>query len=187
VGVPFAIDVEVKTERLGIEFIYPSNWFSAGGAFRCKDVVVAARGMYDYAGRIFAVSNVVTSTLDDCIGQARMVFDANFKPDDKHWIRLEVYPEGTTRAQIESGRVKPVAATTDFLFNKSEADLRAAGVVSKPSESIVDRVTTGVTGTAQGIESTVRNVAIIAGIGFGVYLTQPFWPTISAKINKAIS
>lgn len=190
IGTPFAIDVEVKTERAGINALRPENWFAVGGFIRCVDAVIVARGRYDHNGRVWAYTNVTTSQLSGCTGTSRLIFDTQFRPDERHWIRLEVYRERTSREDIESGKAQPLAMTSDFLFNRSQSSLINAGVISTPAIPVTERITNAVIGPAGSMEriaKTTRNITVLALLGAGAYFTYPLWPQIQREIKKAFS
>ncbi|MCH8494024.1 MAG: hypothetical protein LAT57_00135 [Balneolales bacterium] len=189
-GTPFALDVEVQTERAGFAVLRPENWFAIGGPVRCVDAVVVARGRYDHAGKIWAFTNVVTSQLSNCSGIARLIFDSTFRPDKNHWIRLEVFKERTSREDIESGKAEPIAATSDFLFDTSQNALVNAGVITLPTLPLSERLTNAVVGpagTMERVAKTTRNITILALVGAGIYFTYPLWPQIQRDLKKALS
>jgi hypothetical protein len=189
VGAPFAIDVELESSRLGAAALYdPRNWFKLGGVLHCSDTVVVARGLYEHRDRIWALAPVSTSTFAGCRGTARMIFSIEFRPDATHWIKLQVFPAGTTAAHIAAGR-QPIAESTEFLFNRSQAQMQQTGTITAPTQSAVQTViatASGVVPSFDQVNRTARHITFLALVGAGIYFTLPFWPDIQRTLKASI-
>lgn len=160
-GSRFSVKVEVQTYGTGAFWRTP---------FQCLDAFVAVRGLNKYDNKILGGNFVRTFLTKNCIGETTITFDPVFTPDATSYVQFELYPGGSqewfqdqTRLQdIINGNVEPISVSQPMRFNQSYEQGVQTGEYSTGKDAWA-------TLPDADLQSTVRNVAILAGLGFAGY------------------
>lgn len=166
-GIPFAVDVEVRTEReYGV----------------CFNATVVARGATTSGvGTRLAMTRITTSTFRGCRGTGKLVFPPSFRPTKDNLVVLEVYYGEPSSGQLTPSRA--AAVTTPIHFGFSEKDGINAGIYEKPSPGILQPIENPFAGVAD----TFNKILWVAGLGLGAYLITPLFPVLKVGGQKIAS
>lgn len=169
VGVPFSLDLEIETFRNWAKvFFLP--FLASWGA--CPDALVVVRSADN--GRVWGAQRMKTSMWENCRAQARLIFDRNFRPDANHKVVFELYPDGVDINNLqEKYRIEQSMAMT---LDLGVEDGQQSGVYAPPTRSWYE-LPTMKAGSALGeVNTMLKRVIIIAGVGAGFYFAAPFLP-----------
>lgn len=175
-GVPFSLDIEIETFRNWTKvFFLPflANW----GA--CPDALVVVRSADN--GRVWGAQRMRTSMWQNCRGQARLVFDREFRPDAAHRVVFELYPDGV---DIHDLRDKDrIERSTTMTLDLGVEDGQQSGVYAPPTQSWY-QIPTMKAGSALGeVNTLLKRVVVIAGVGAGFYFISPMLPGLRDGIK----
>src|SRR6056297_1354 len=168
-GVPFSLDIEIETFRNWATVIFMPILASWGA---CPDALVVVRSAG--SGRVWAAQRMKTSMWENCRGQARLVFDREFRPDANHRIVFELYPDGVDVNNLqENDRIERSAAMT---LDLGVEDGQQSGIYAPPTQSWYE-LPTMKAGSALGeVNTLLKRVIVIAGVGAGFYFAAPLLP-----------
>ena len=168
-GVPFSLDLEIETFRNWAKVFF-APFLASWGA--CPDALVVVRSAG--TGRVWGAQRMRTSMWENCRGQARLVFDRDFRPDATHRIVFELYPEGVDIGNLqEKDRIERSMAMT---LDLGVEDGQQSGIYAPPTRSWYE-LPTMKAGSALGeVNTMLKRVIIIAGVGAGFYFAAPLLP-----------
>ncbi|MEX2404089.1 MAG: hypothetical protein WD625_08140 [Balneolales bacterium] len=166
-GLPFAVDVEVKTVRdYGI----------------CVNATVVAREVTSTGeGEILAKANVRTSTFSGCRGSTKLVFDPAFRPTKDRLVQLEIYDGSPGVGQLTPSRAGSISSPIHFGFSEKEG--QDAGIYDKPTPGLLQPIEN----PFGDIGKSLNKVLWVAGLGLGAYLMTPFFPVLKVGGQKIAS
>ena len=176
-GVPFSLDLEIETFRNWATVIFMpifANW----GA--CPDALVVVRSADN--GRVWGAQRMRTSIWENCRAQARLIFDREFRPDAYHRIVFEIYPDGVDINNLqEKDRIERSMAMT---LDLGEEDGQQSGIYAPPTRSWYE-LPAMKAGSALGeVNTMLRRVIIIAGVGAGFYFAAPLLPGLRDGVKQ---
>ena len=168
-GLPFSLDIELETFRNWATVIFMPIFASWGA---CPDAIVVVRSADN--GRVWAVQRMKTSMWDNCRGQARLVFDRDFRPDGNHRVVFELYPDGVDLHNLkESDRIERSAAMT---LDLGVDEGRQSGIYAPPTQSWYEVPATRAGSALGEVNTLLKRVIVIAGVGAGFYFAAPLLP-----------
>lgn len=167
-GQRFAIDVEVWSKK--------PFWTTDLG---CEDLTVVA---YEPQRRkIIAFTNIEPSAFMDCVGTATLRFDEEFKGQSWYPVMLEVISNNNFELKPSDLDLKwetnPLLRSGIITLEKGESEGRNDGLYANPTSPWYEN---------QGfmaLNTTMKRIITIAGIGAAVYFTAPFFPVIRRSIK----
>jgi len=166
---PFSLDIELETFRNWATVIFMPI-FARWGA--CPDAIVVVRSAD--TGRVWAAHRLNTSMWDNCRGQARLVFDRDFRPDGNHRVVFELYPDGVDPHNLkESDRIERSAAMT---LDLGVDEGRQSGMYAPPTQSWYEVPATRAGSALGEVNTLLKRVIVIAGVGAGFYFAAPLLP-----------
>jgi hypothetical protein len=176
-GVPFSLDLEIETFRNWAKvFFLP--FLSSWGA--CPDALVVVRSADN--GRVWGAQRMRTSMWENCRAQARLVFDRDFRPDATNRIVFELYPDGVDINNLqEKDRIEQSMAMT---LDLGVEDGQQSGIYAPPTRSWYE-LPTMKAGSALGeVNTMLKRVIIIAGVGAGFYFAAPLLPGLRDGVKQ---
>ena len=179
-GVPFSLDIEIETFRNWATVIFMPIFASWGA---CPDAIVLVRSAD--TGRVWAVQRMKTSMWDNCRGQARLIFDRDFRPDANHRVVFELYPDGVDVNNLkETDRIERSAAMT---LDLGVEDGQQSGIYAPPTQSWYE-LPTMKAGSALGeVNTLLKRMIVIAGVGAGFYFAAPLLPGLRDGLKELAS
>lgn len=176
-GVPFSLDLELETFRSWATVIFMPIFASWGA---CPDALVVVRSAD--TGRVWGAQRLITSMWDNCRAQARLVFDREFRPDANHRVVFELYPDGVDVSNLQKkDRIERSMAMT---LDLGVEDGKQSGVYAPPTTSWYELPTMG-GGSALGeVNTMLKRVIIIAGVGAGFYFAAPLLPGLRDGVKQ---
>jgi len=176
-GVPFSLDVEIETFRnwpVVIFLPFITRW----GA--CPDALVVVRSAD--TGRVWGAQRLQTSMWENCRARARLVFARDFRPDANHRVVFELYPDGVDTGNLQEKdrieRSKPLS------LDLGEEDGQQSGVYAPPTRPWYE-LPTMKAGSALGeVNTMLKRVLIIAGVGAGFYFAAPLLPGLRDGVKQ---
>jgi hypothetical protein len=180
-GTSFSVEVEVQTYVTGGPAVFRTP-------FQCLDAFVAVRGLNQYQNRILGGNFVRTFLTSNCHGKTRIVFDPVFRPTADSFVQFELYPGGsvewfqepTNLQMVQEGKVEPIAVSQPMNFFQSLEQGRQNGVYGSKNDSV------WATAVGGDMTTTLRNAALLAGIGFAGYFLVLNSGAIKAVVDKAV-
>jgi len=175
-GVPFSVDIELETFRSwATVFFMPI--FASWGA--CPDALVVARSAG--TGHVWAARRMKTSMWENCRAQARLVFDRDFRPDINHRIVFEIYPDGVdvNRLQDKDLIERSAAMTLDLGVD----DGQQSGIYAPPTRSWHELPVLKAGSALGEVNTMLKRVVVIAGVGAGFYFMAPLFPGLRDGIK----
>ncbi|MBE9047792.1 hypothetical protein IQ255_25920 [Pleurocapsales cyanobacterium LEGE 10410] len=168
-GVPFSLDIEIETFRnWATVFFLP--FLASWGA--CPDALVVVRSADN--GRVWGVQRMRTSMWENCRGQARLVFDKDFRPDANHRIVFELYPDGVDVNNLQDK--DRIERSMPMTLDLGVEDGQQSGIYAPPTRSWYE-LPTMKAGSALGeVNTMLKRVIVIAGVGAGFYFMAPLLP-----------
>lgn len=176
-GVPFSLDLELETFRNWATVIFMPIFASWGA---CPDALVVVRSAD--TGRVWGAQRLITSMWDNCRAKARLVFDREFRPDAHHRVVFELYPDGVDVSNLkDSERIERSMAMT---LDLGVEDGQQSGVYAPPTTSWYELPRVG-GGSALGqVNTMLKRVIIIAGVGAGFYFAAPLLPGLRDGVKQ---
>lgn len=166
-GMPFALDIEVKTFR---EY------------YICVNATVVARGASGaFAGQRLAATKITTSTFSGCGGTGRMVFPADWQPTADNLVQFEVYYGEPANHLLTTSRAG--AVTIPINLGLSQKESKNAGIITPNPPKTNNNTLFSMPGVPD-VSGITRNIAIIAGAGVGAYLLFLGTPAIRSASNR---
>jgi hypothetical protein len=178
-GIPFSLDIEVETYR---------DWFKqimlpiVYGYGTCPDAVVVCRSA-DF-NMVWGVARIRTSLMANCRGTARMTFNRDFRPTSAHRVVFELYPEGTEQFTSSEAVARSSIMTLDVDLESGEQ----AGIYAPPTRNWYQLPSLPSGGGALSeVNTLLKRVLIITGVGAGVYFLAPLMPGIQGAVKELAS
>ncbi len=179
-GTPFSVDIELETFRSWATVFFMPILASWGA---CPDAVVVARSAE--TGRVWAARRMKTSLWENCRGQARLVFDRAFRPDANHRIVFELYPDGVDVNRLQDkDRIERSAAMT---LDLGVEDGLQSGLYAPPTRPWHELPTLGAGSALGEVNTMLKRVIVIAGLGAGFYFAIPLLPGLRDGITQLTS
>lgn len=178
-GVPFSLDLEIETFRNWTKVFFVPFLASWG---QCPNALVVVRS--HQTGTILGVQRFRTSTMDNCRAQARLVFERSFAPTSSHKVVFEVYPDGVDINNLSTSELIEKSAPISLDLGQKAGE--QSGLYSPPTESWYKMPELGPGNTLSEVNTLLKRVIIIAGVGAGLYFLAPMLPGLRAGV-KAIA
>jgi hypothetical protein len=179
-GVPFSLDIEVETFRNWATVVFMPILASWGA---CPDALVVVRSAD--TGRVLGAQRMRTSMWQNCRAQARLVFDRDFRPHAGRRVVFELYPDGVDVSNLrESDRIEQSAPIS---LDLGVDDGRQSGVYAPPTASWHQIPAMRAGSTLSEVNSLLRRVVVIAGLGAGFYFISPMLPGLRDGIKGLTS
>ena len=179
-GVPFSLDIEVETFRSWATVVFMPILASWGA---CPDALVVVRS--SDTGRVLGAQRMRTSLWQNCRAQARLVFDRDFRPHAGRRVVFELYPDGVDISNLrERDRIEQSAPIS---LDLGVDDGRQSGVYAPPTASWHQIPAMRAGSTLSEVNSLLRRVVMIAGLGAGFYFISPMLPGLRDGIKGLTS
>ena len=176
-GVPFSLDIELETFRSWATVIFMPIFASWGA---CPDALVVVRSAG--TGRVWAAQRMKTSMWDNCRGQARLVFDRDFRPDAAHRIVFELYPDGVDVNNLnDNDRIDRSAPMT---LDLGVEDGRQSGVYAPPTQSWYELPAMRAGSALSDVNTLLKRVIVLGGLGAGFYFAAPLLPGLRDGLKE---
>lgn len=179
-GVPFSLDIEIETFRnWATVFFLP--FLASWGA--CPDALVVVRSAG--TGRVWGAQRMKTSMWENCRGQARLVFDRDFRPDANHRIVFELYPDGVDTGNLQDK--DRIERSMPMTLDLGVEEGKQSGVYAPPTQSWIDLPTLKAGSTLGEVNTLLKRVIVIAGVGAGFYFAAPLLPGLRDGVLQLTS
>ncbi|MEX2604522.1 MAG: hypothetical protein WD361_09970 [Gracilimonas sp.] len=175
-GIPFSLDLEIETFRNWGKVLFLPFLASWG---QCPDALVVARS--HQSGQVLGVQRFRTSMMDNCREQARLVFDRSFMPNSGHKVVFELYPDGVDTSNLSAKDMidKSMPISLDLGVEEGQQ----SGVYSPPTESWYKMPELGPGSTLGEVNTLLKRVIVIAGVGAGLYFIAPLLPGLRQGVK----
>ena len=180
-GVPFSLDIEVETYRNWTKVFFMPILASWGA---CPDAVVVVRSAD--IGRVWGTQRIRTAMMDNCRGQARLVFHRDFSPTPHQRVVFELYPDGVDVNNLSGNDLIERSPIMSLDIGQSEG--QQSGVYAPPTQSWREfpAVKFSAGSTLGEVNTLLKRGLIVAGVGAGFYFLSPLLPGFRDGVQKML-
>jgi hypothetical protein len=173
-GVPFSISVEVQTSN-------NEDWLDI--PFWCPDAFVVIKSAH--SGRVWTSKYISTRFTNNCTGRDRLIFNADFTPDNNHPVIFEIYKDDNITSLSDTEHTEPIAVSDVVHLGYSLREGRNAGFYDVPYSSLPEVINEDAKeGGLAGLNSILGKATFLVAAGAGIYFLSPFFPAIKRGFKK---